>query len=394
MRTPRRQIAIELCSGVGGMSLGFEQAGFEVVAAFDLEERHVETYRKNFPQTRATVLDLAKATGADIRRLARIGNRSIDVLFGGPPCQGFSPGGRRSVDDPRNALILHFARLVRELNPKYFLVENVYGVLGHLGEATVASFRRRVRRAGFDVVEPIQVLNAADYGVPQRRKRAFILGHRKSLPPPAYPERCPLILPNGTEHFPTVRDAIADLPDVDAFEHLFETDVLSVRLGKPSYYAQLMRCEVADPDDRSSRREGPRTTLTGCLRTKHAKAVVKRFRRTKPGSAEPVSRYFRLEYDSVAPTIRAGTDIDHGRHTAPRPIHPEKPRCITVREAARLHSFPDWFQFHSTRWHAFRQIGNSVPPRLARCVAEKVFRVLAAKRGAASRERRNGSHAN
>ncbi len=392
MSTPRGRIAIDLCSGVGGMSLGFESAGFDVVAAFDLEERHVETYRSNFPRTRVAVLDIAEATGADIRRLARIGNRSIDVVFGGPPCQGFSPGGRRAADDPRNALILDFARLVRELNPKYFVLENVYGVLGHLGQTTIASFRRRIRRAGFDLVEPIRVLNAADFAVPQRRRRAFILGHRRGLTPPAYPDRCPLILPDGTECFPTVRDAISDLPDVDAFEHLFDADALSARLGEPSYYAQLMRCEVTEPQDRSKRRDGPQTELTGCFRTKHAEAVVKRFRRTEPGTAEPVSRYFRLEYDSIAPTLRAGTGVDHGRHTAPRPIHPEKPRCITVREAARLHSFPDWFRFHSTRWHAFRQIGNSVPPRLARCVAEMVSEVLATDRRAASRGRRNGSH--
>ena len=372
MTRERPPIGIDFFCGVGGMSLGFEQAGVEVVAAFDSETRHVQTYLANFPNGKAYVLDLSKASGKDIRRFAGIGNRTIDVLFGGPPCQGFSVGGRRDLGDPRNSLILHFARLIRELRPRYFVVENVAGLLMGRAVEVVKSFRRRIRRAGYDLVEPIQVLNAADYGVPQRRKRCFILGHRKGIAAPKYPVRRGIVGGGGKERFPNVADAIGDLPVVEDHSDLFETDGCSGRLGRPGFYAKIMRRER--PGAKGGNRLGHKNSsvLTGCLRTRHGKETVRRFRRTKRGEAEPISRFIRLKADDVAPTIRAGTGSDHGSHTAPRPIHYERSRCITVREAARLHSFPDWYQFEKTRWHAFRQIGNSVPPTLAAAVAEAV----------------------
>lgn len=372
----KRPISIDLFAGVGGMSLGFEQAGFDVVAAYDSELRNVESYRTNFPKTKAIAVDLAKVSGRDIRRLSGIRRRTIDVLFGGPPCQGFSVGGKRDLDDSRNAMIHHFARAVRELRPKYFVMENVEGLLLPHAASALKSFCLRVKRARYSIVEPIQVLDATDYGVPQRRRRTFILGCRNGLLLPEYPKPCGISNRRGQSYFPTVSDAIGDLPEIEKFDELFKSDRLTVQLGKPSAYARLMRAEMKEADDHSYRRASAPGTLTGCLRTLHSSTTVKRFRRTPQGGAEPVSRYYRLAPDGVARTIRAGTDIDHGRHTAPRPIHPDKPRCITVREAARLHSFPDWFEFHRTRWHAFRQIGNSVPPRMARAVAYAVRSAL------------------
>ncbi len=112
--------------------------------------------------------------------------------------------------------------------------------------------------------------------------------------------------------------------------------------------------------------------LTGFRTTEHAKKVVKRFRKTKPGTREPTSRFHRLKKTGLCSTLRAGTGPENGSFMAPRPIHPVRPRCIYTREAARLHSFPDWFQFDETLWHAFRQIGNSVPPVLAQAVANSI----------------------
>lgn len=375
MGSRTRPISIDLFAGVGGMSLGFEQAGFDVVAAFDSESRHVDTYNNNFPERRAFALDLAKATGQDIRRLANIRNRTIDVLFGGPPCQGFSVGGRRELDDCRNRMVFHFSRLVRELRPKYFVMENVEGLLLTHAKPVLKSLCIRFKRAKYDLVEPIQVLDAVDFGVPQRRRRTFILGCRRTLPLPEYPKRRGIPNGNGRPYFPTVRDALRDLPEIELFDDLFESDGLRGEYGEPSHYARLLRGEIRETDDRSRARDSDAEFLTGCLRTVHSPTTLGRFRSTPPGGVEPVSRYYRLAFDGIAPTIRAGTNVDRGKHTAPRPIHPEKPRCITVREAARLHSFPDWFQFHETRWHAFRQIGNSVPPRLARAVAKAVLDV-------------------
>lgn len=350
------------------MSLGFEQAGFDVVAAFDSEPRNVETHKKNFPRTKAFTLNLAKATGREIRRLAGVGNRTIHVLFGGPPCQGFSLIGKRDLADTRNLLLYDFARLIRELSPKYFVVENVSGLLAGDARAILKSFVRRIKRAGYAVREPVRAVCASKYGVPQKRERVFILGCKKGLQLPDYPEpKSPLSHALG-DTAPLVWDAIGDLPNVDEIGYLLETDVLRRKLGRPSQYAAVLRAEVKDPEDQSRPRNGNGDGLTGCLRTLHSAATVRRFEGTLPGSSEPVSRFHRLAKHGLANTLRAGTGPTHGSHTAARPIHPVHPRCITVREAARLHSFPDWFTFHPTKWHGFRQVGNAVPPLLARAV--------------------------
>lgn len=364
--------AIDLFCGAGGMSLGFEQAGFNVAAAFDLEEFNVRTHSTNFPSTKAFAVDLSKETGDSLRKRADLRSKEIDVVFGGPPCQGFSFGGRQDVDDERNLLVYDFARLVRELQPNYFVMENVKGLMSTRARPILTSFVRRIKRSGYSIVEPIQVLNAADYGVPQRRWRTFVLGYRKGIAAPQYPERRGCRDTKGREFFPTVNDAIADLPIIEEHDELFESDVYDDQLKPTSnLYARMMRDAGRDPRDHSVRQPNY-GALTGCLRTKHSPETVDRFANTAPGTAEPVSRYFRLSWDDIAPTIRAGTGAEHGSHTAPRPIHPEKPRCITAREAARIHSLPDWFQFHGTRWHDFRQIGNSVPPLLANAIAAEV----------------------
>ncbi len=375
--------AIDLFCGVGGMSLGFRQAGFKVLAAFDREDRHVSTYNMNFGEGAARSLDLENATGDEVRELSGLGKKRLDVVFGGPPCQGFSIGGKRDLTDKRNLLVYSFVRLVRQLRPAYFVMENVDGLLQPYALPVLKSFCRRARLAGYEIVTPIRILDAAKHGVPQRRRRCFVLGYKKNLTPPAYPTSTPITDEEGRTYYPTVRDAILDLPDVDKHSQLFELDGFAGPLGAPSHYARLMRGELSESlNVFEPSKEQANSMLTGCLRTRHSVKTVKRFGATLPGDREPVSRYYRLKEDGVAPTIRAGTGNDHGSHTAPRPIHPTRPRCITVREAARLHTYPDWFRFHETRWHAFRQLGNSVPPRLARSVAEQLK--IAIQRGKAN----------
>jgi len=362
-----RPTAIDLFCGAGGMSLGFEQAGFDVVAAFDVEEINIVTHRLNFPETSAEVANLAEHNGDTLRKLAGLGRTEIDVVFGGPPCQGFSCGGLRDIDDERNLLVFDFLRLVRQLEPKYFVMENVKGLTSIDCRPILESFVRRSHRAGYRIVQPIRVLNAADFGVPQRRWRTFVLGCRSDMPLIEYPKSDP-----GAVR-PVVRDAISDLPKLEGRGELFESDIYRGSLNLAAHrYAKIMRGIVRDTDDRSPRRRVKNSELTGCLRTKHTMETIRRFANTAPGDAEPVSRYIRLDWNDVSPTIRAGTGVERGSHTAPRPIHPSVNRCISAREAARLHSIPDWFQFHGTRWHDFRQIGNSVPPLLARAVGASV----------------------
>ena len=367
--------AIDLFCGVGGMSLGFEQAGFNVLAAFDSEQFNVDCHNRNFPSTKAIQADLSQYNGEQLRALARIRRRNIDVVFGGPPCQGFSIGGQRDLNDRRNLLIFDFARLVRQIRPKYFVMENVQGLMSAHSKPTLDSFIRRVKRAGYGVVAPIQVLNAADFGVPQRRRRTIILGYLRELTVPEYPK--PSVDKIGVIGKTFVKDAISDLPAIEKHDLFYDCDTFEGLLPKAeTEYARLMRGLIKCPSDRSETRPLLDNRLTGCLRTRHSKTTTLRFRSTAQGTAEPVSRYIRLAWNDVSPTLRAGTGVDRGSHTAPRPIHPKHPRCITTREAARLHSFPDWFQFHGTRWHDFRQIGNAVPPMLAHAIAMSIFDTL------------------
>jgi DNA (cytosine-5)-methyltransferase 1 len=375
--SPPRPVAIDLFCGVGGMSLGFEQAGFDVVAAFDSEQRHLTTYQANFPHTKARLLDLGAASGADIRSQAGIGDGHIDIVFGGPPCQGFSYIGKRDRDDPRSRLLLDFIRLVGELQSSYFVIENVAGILATWSERRLKQFVRSAAALGYSLTEP-KLLAATAFGVPQNRRRVFMVGAYRDLPLPELPATSEAL--NGRAGAlalrPLVRDAIGDLPDIDAYPELLGTDKLSAALGAPSVYASYLRGEKKDPTDhsRNGRRRPP--SLGGCLRTQHTAETLGRFRVTGQGEYEPTSRLFRLAWEGVAPTLRAGTDSSKGSFMAARPIHPEHPRCISVREAARLHSFPDWFEFHPTKWHGFRQIGNSVPPLLARGVGQLARGIL------------------
>ena len=354
------------------MSLGFQQAGFDVVAAVDVEKVNVETHKKNFPKCKTWCADLARTSGDQIRQKTGLENQHIDVVFAGPPCQGFSLIGKRSQQDPRNLLLLELARLIVELAPSYFVVENVVGLQLGGTKKVLDEFVRHVEQAGYSVVKPMQVLDAAEFGVPQRRKRVFILGHKASATCPAYPSPTHPYSKNGSSGRPTVWDAIGDLPKIANFKYLLETDEYRGALGKPSSYAQVLRGEISDPESGLKEATTNGNGVSGCLRTSHSAKTVRRFSKTKQGSSEQVSRFYRLSKQGLSPTLRAGTGPAQGSFMAPRPIHPSQDRCITVREAARLHSFPDWFQFHSTKWHGFRQIGNSVPPRLARAVAASV----------------------
>lgn len=362
-----RPIGIDLFSGAGGLSLGFEQAGFDIVAAVDIDPIHCAVHQFNFPRCATVCQSVVELSGATLRHRAGIGKRDVDVVFGGAPCQGFSLIGHRALDDPRNQLVSHFVRIVMELKPKYFVFENVKGL-------TIGNHRRFLQETmeafgagGYNVVTDYQVLNAADYGVPQDRRRLFLMGARAGLPAPNYPK------PTG--HV-TVRQAIGDLPDAETLPELWERDWAKVKFERPSAYAAVLRGKKDDPQDFGYRRRYDPSILTSSLLTEHTSLSRTRFAKTSPGEVEPISRFLKLNPDGICNTLRAGTATDRGAFTSPRPIHPWVPRVITVREAARLHSYPDWFRFHATKWHGFRQIGNSVPPLLARAVGRQIVAAL------------------
>lgn len=363
-----RPIGVDLFAGAGGLSLGFEQAGFDVVAAVEIDPIHCATHEYNFPQSKTICASVVDLTGEEIRRLGGIEDRDIDVVFGGAPCQGFSMIGKRALDDQRNQLVFHYVRLVRELKPKYCVFENVKGLTLGKHAQFLIELIEALGHAGYRVLRPYQVLNAADFGVPQSRERLFLIAARADQVMPRYPTK----MANKV----TVREAIADLPDADQFAELTSTDSTRVEWITESAYARRLRGMEHDDTDFSHNRIFDSNVLTCSLITEHTEVSKARFLATPPGQTEKISRFLRLDPEGVCNTLRAGTDSARGAHTSPRPIHPVYARVLTVREAARLHSYPDWFRMHVTKWHGFRQIGNSVPPLLGRAVASTIITAL------------------
>jgi DNA (cytosine-5)-methyltransferase 1 len=366
----RRPVAVDLFAGAGGLSLGFEQAGFDVAASVEIDPVHCAVHEFNFPKCASICADASTIAAADIRKAAKLGNATVDVVFGGAPCQGFSMIGKRALEDPRNGLLLEFVRLTSTLKANYFVFENVKGITVGRHRQLLDELVEAFQQNGYNVLLPYRVLNAADYGVPQDRQRLILMGARKGLPLPTYPE------PSSSSRT-TVGEAIRDLPNVDLCDDLLEHDAVdNAEWGQPSRYAKILRGSVADPNDLSHPRQFDRRRLTSSMRTVHTPLSQKRFAATAHGKVEPISRFLKLDPEGVCNTLRAGTGSDRGAFTSPRPIHPHQPRCITVREAARLHSYPDWFRFHATKWHGFRQIGNSVPPLLGRAVAATLIQAM------------------
>ncbi|MCC6441756.1 MAG: DNA cytosine methyltransferase [Rhodanobacteraceae bacterium] len=363
------------------MSLGFEQAGFDVVAAVEIDPVHCAVHKFNFPQTAVIPRSVEGLTGQEIRLTAGIGSRKVDCVFGGAPCQGFSMIGHRVLDDSRNRLVRDFVRIVAELDAATFVFENVRGLTVGQHVKFLHELVDEFGARGYDVRMPWQVLNAAHFGTPQSRERLILMGAKRGFPLPDYPLPQTTIagkrglgsLPKG----PNCRDALDDLPDAEAFVGLLSGDsVETKRFGTPSRYAAEMRCLDNDAWHYGHPREWNPEVLTSSARTDHTEISRTRFSETAAGRIEPISRLFKLPADGVSNTLRAGTDGARGAFTSPRPIHYRHHRCITVREMARLHGFPDWFRLNATKWHGARQIGNAVPPPLARAVAAQVIAAL------------------
>ena len=377
-----RPIGIDLFAGAGGLSLGFEQAGFDVAAAVEIDPVHCAVHKYNFPRTATIPHPIQTLAGTDILEAASINGRRVDCVFGGAPCQGFSLIGHRALDDPRNELVRDFVRIVAEIKPRAFVFENVKGLTIGRHREFLDKLIEEFSRVGYVVRVPWRVLNAGHFGTPQNRERLILPGTPRGDSLPDYPvavteiaspQRRIVGLPEG----PTCSDALRDLPDVGGIEELIVSDSTGmVEYGEPSEYAAQLRCLSDNAWRYGHVREWDPAALTSSARTEHTVISRRRFRATAPGTVEPISRFFKLSEFGVSNTLRAGTDGARGAFTSPRPIHYLHDRCITVREMARLHGFPDWFRFNVTKWHGGRQIGNAVPPPLARVIASQVIRAL------------------
>ena len=355
---PHAMKLVELFCGTGGFSHGAHLAGFEVAAAYDLDPILTSSYPINFPDTKILHRDVSVLTGAEIKQ--DIGGE-VFGLFGGPPCQGFSAIGRRDAADPRRKLLGHFFRLVNELQPAFFVMENVKG-LAYADARPLLTEALDMVRADFDITEP-HIWNAADFGAATIRHRMFVIGVRKDLRTPLETDD----LDARRRPPATVKQAIADLEHIIAIpesERLPGFDRWKIaRRGSPTEYASALRA--------------PDRTFTGQVITSHTPEVIARFAKVRPGGLDKIGRYPRLKLSGQCPTLRAGTGADRGSYQSVRPIHPLLNRVITVREAARLQGFPDWHVFHPTVWHSFRMIGNSVSP----IMAEAVFSAIREKLG-------------
>lgn len=376
----RRGTCISLFSGAGGLDLGFEGAGFDISVSADDKPENAATHHRNFGYGRALTLDLSEDRTREIRRafgtddpdVVALG-QGVDAVIGGPPCQGISIIGNKLADDPRNRLMVSFVDHVAALQARFGVMEQVPSLLSGRNEALLDQLREHLRERGYSLVEP-RTLRAVDYGVPQRRERVFLLIHRVDQPAPSYPAPTHADRPDFLlKSTPTVSDALDGLPDADDHPELWERDWVVV--GHPSPvtdYGRLMRGLQNDPDDLAYRRVWDQGLLTCSQLTRHEEESIKRFLRVRPGGSEKISRRHRLDPDGTSLTLRAGSDALRGSFTSVVPIHPKGTRVITVREAARLHGIPDSIMLSRTKIIGFRQIGNSVPPPLARAVGHAV----------------------
>ncbi|WP_460138291.1 DNA cytosine methyltransferase [Pseudomonas sp. S2_A10] len=369
---------VDLFCGCGGFGLGAELAGFKVLAAVDVDPNLQSAYRLNFPNVKAVLADISLLTKDFWKET--IGNIKPDGVIGGPPCQGFSRIGLRQPEDPRNNLVMHFFKQVNILQPKFFVMENVEGILDSQNKSTlelaIASVDKR-----YTVVGPFKV-NALDCGAATSRKRVVVVGYDSNCM--SLPDISSLMKPDVKST--TVREAISDLPSPCSLGNSLVVGgfrwVKATSDDVSDYASNLKLAPLNGLGSSISVEMLANGYVSGVLGTKHTPAVVERFAATPPGKIEAVSRYPRLSWDGYCPTLRAGTGSDKGSFQAMRPIHPLESRVITVREAARLQGFPDWFLFHPTIWHSFRMIGNSVSPVMSKylldILSESILRKMAA----------------
>lgn len=337
-------IAIDTFSGAGGLSLGFAQAGLNVSLATEWLETPAETYRKNLGGA-VVVADARELSGSDL--LTEAGVAHCDVLAGGPPCQGFSVQRRGGDDDERNRLVFEFVRLVEEVAPRAFVMENVAAIAGNRGRLFLEVVRSTLAKRGYLITA--QVLDAADYGVPQHRRRMFVVGVKGSEPFrfPAGP------LTAGS--WRTVRQAFSGLPDP------FTDPQASLLIPnhQRDNISPLNRIRISHVPEGGGRADIPVELQLPC-------------HRVSVDTAGHRGVYGRLWWDRPAGTITTKCNS----FTRGRFAHPEQNRNITMREAARLQSFPDDFVFLGDKVRVAHQIGNAVPPVLAAALGRALVRHL------------------
>ncbi len=367
--------AIDLFCGAGGLSEGLRQAGFHVLAGNDFDEAAGVTYARTHRDARFLGGPIEELVAQDFLRAAGLKAGQLDVLAGGPPCQAYSVyNHQRGMHDERSTLFREYLRLVEGLLPKWIIIENVTGILsaGH-GEA-VRAILDRLGRLGYAVDH--KTLKAEEYGVPQERRRVVFLGNRIGAPI-LWPEKTH---GRGLDAYVTVSDAISDLPLLQNGEACAQR---SYRFKPRSRYQH----ELRENSDGVFNHSAPRLAPINMKRMEHIPQGgswrdvpirllpegMKKARR-----CDHTKRYGRLHWDGLASTILTKCDLHWGAY-----IHPAQDRVLTVREAARFQSFPDWFHFEGSQTEQYVQVGNAVPPLLGRQIGTTLLETLSRSRRAA-----------
>ena len=377
---------VDLFCGAGGLTEGFRQAGFDCLVGADADRHAMATFRRNHPEAMSLLGPIEELDAGEVRSTTGLAPGELDVLLGGPPCQGFSVNAHgRRADDPRNGMFRQFAKFLVEFEPRFFVFENVPGMLSLNGGEVVATALETFRGCGYTIA--LRVLLAAHYGVPQERWRLIMLGSRLGSAPchpkPEYAATARMNFagagrltfrldphePSTRKSAVTVAEALGDLPALGPGEG---ADAQPYRCAPHSAYALTMRSGSE--------------IVQNHVAPKLAEVNRERLRHLQPGSdwrgipfellpkgmqradrSDHTRRYGRLRADGLAGTVLTKMDPHWGQA-----FHYEQERTLTVREAARLQSFPDRYVFEGPRASQYRQVGNAVPVLMARAIATAV----------------------
>lgn len=374
-KNQRNPTAISLFSGAGGCSLGFRQASYDIRFAMDIDADAVDSYQRNFTGTPCEAADIRELSTDMLLQRAKLGAGELDILLGGPPCQGFSSAGVKAGEDPRNSLLRHYVRLLQGVRPKWFLMENVEGLLTNAGGSHIHDAVAAFLEAGYSV--NVEKVYAQGYGVPQRRKRVLIVGNRLGhdfIFPEPVTRFSGNIFRKGEITFST---AVGDLPpaaedsnEAVAFRKPPQNELQAYLRGKAQsvsdHYSPALS-EIQLERVRNLRAGQTMKDLPEHLQ--HESFRRRAFRRVMDGT--PVEKrggapsgLKRLFGNEPSLTITSAATREF--------VHPTEDRLLTLRECARLQTFPDWFEFAGGAASRIQQIGNAIPPILARAVGEHI----------------------
>ncbi|WP_298395489.1 DNA cytosine methyltransferase [Flavobacterium sp.] len=351
MKTNKKYKAIDIFSGAGGMSIGAAMAGIKVVAAVEYDKHAAATFKVNHPNVEIFPTDIREVTLSDKYK-------NPFVLFGGPPCQGFSTSNTktRNSENSNNSLFWEYIRQVKELSPDWFVFENVEGIKSFDGGTVIDRLEEEFKKLGYKT--SWKVLTASDYGVPQNRNRFFMIGNKLNID---------FVFPDKKKQIVTVKDALEDLPNLKNGD-LF--DELEYKQASVSPYAKLMRGKVEKASQNYV--------------SKNKEYVVERYKHIKPGQnwkaipEELMKNYTDTKnchsgiYKRLDPNSPSVVIANYRKNML---IHPFENRGLSVREAARIQSFPDNFIFRGNLSFQQQQIGNAVPPLLAKAIFKQIIKL-------------------